>query len=258
MELAFVYAIISTLLVSFVSLIGIFTLSVQEKWIRRFMHVFIGLAAGALLGDAFIHLIPEVFESGISSVSFATSALLGIIVFLFVEKYLHLHHEETGHEHCAPGEPCVSHEKKPLGTLVLFGDGIHNFVDGAIIAASYLVSVPLGIATTVAVFLHEVPQEISDFALLLHSGFSRAKALFWNFMSALVALVGAFLFFILGDTFQNIEPFMISFTAGGFIYIAAVNLIPELQKTSDARRSTIEFTAVLVGIALMFALLLLE
>lgn len=258
MDSAFGYAILSTLAVSAVSLIGIFTFSTKEKLIRSTMHVFIGLAAGALLGDAFIHLIPEAFEAGVASTTFALAVLAGIVTFLLLEKYLHWHNRSTEHTTCVPGEACAVHTTKPLGTLILFGDGVHNFVDGVIIAASYLVSIPLGVATTIAVFLHEVPQEVSDFALLLHSGFSRVRALFWNFVSALVALVGVIFLFVVGDVFENIEPLMAAFTAGGFIYIAAANLVPELQKTEQPGKSAVEFLAVLAGIAIMFALLLLE
>jgi len=218
------------------------------------MYLFIGLAAGALLGDAFIHLIPEAFGEGIENTTFSLAILTGILLFFVLEKYLRWHHKQSDHSVCKPGEACYI-AKKPLGTLILVGDGVHNFVDGAIIAASYAVSIPLGIATTIAVFLHEVPQEVSDFALLLHSGFSKTNALIWNMVSALVAFLGAFAFFAIGNSLEAIEPIAIAFTAGGFIYIAASNLVPELHETENPGRSAIEFFAVLIGIGLMFALL---
>lgn len=258
MTIAFGYAVLSVLAISLVSLVGIATVSMNERLIRRVMHFFIGLAAGALLGDAFIHLIPEALASGITDVLFALSILAGMLTFLVIEKYLHWYNGQVTHQECIPGTKCVGETKKPLGTLILFGDGVHNFVDGAIIAASYVVSIPLGVATTVAVFLHEVPQEISDFALLLHAGYTRVQALFWNLVSALVALIGAFSFLLIGGIFESIEPLAAAFTAGGFIYIAAVNLVPELISTKHPGRSAVEFIAVLIGIAVMFALLLLE
>lgn len=258
MEMVVIYTLISIVVISLLSLIGIFTLSIKASTINTSMHFFIGLAAGALLGDAFIHLIPEAFAAGVESSTFAFTILVGIVSFLLLEKYLRWHNKHTEHKRCPPGEICEVNTKKPVGTLVLFGDGVHNFVDGAIIAASYAISIPVGIATTVAVFLHEVPQEISDFALLLHSGYSKVQALVWNLVSALVALFGAGLFFIIGDSIENIEPLAAIFTAGGFIYIAAVNLVPEIKETDHPTKSAVEFFAVILGIALMFALLALE
>ena len=253
-----IYTLVSIVAISLVSLIGIVTLSVKTSVLKAGMHFFIGLAAGALLGDAFIHLIPEAFESGIEGTTFAVAILAGIVIFLFLEKYLHWHSTHTEHIKCAPGEECVVDEKKPVGALILFGDGIHNLVDGAIIAASYAVSIPLGVATTIAVLLHEVPQEVSDFALLIHSGYSKVEAIVWNFVSALVALLGASLFFILGDKIENLGTLAVIFTAGGFIYIAAATLVPELQRTKHPAKSAVEFFAVILGIGIMFALLLLE
>lgn len=255
MEL-YVYTLASILTVSAVSLVGVFTLSMNASILSRAMHLLVGLAAGALLGDAFIHLIPEVFENGIDPTAFSIAVLAGMVVFFVLEKYLrwHHHHHDEVHDACADCEP----KKKPLGTLVLVGDGMHNFIDGAVIAASFLVSPALGVATTLAVFLHEIPQEISDFALLLHGGFSRARALFWNFVSALTALLGAGVFFATSSLFENIEPLAIAFTAGGFIYIAAADLIPELHETKHPGRSLMQLIALLVGIGLMFALVLFE
>lgn len=259
MILSIGYAFAGTLIVSLVSLIGIATLSIKINMLQRAMHFFIGLAAGALLGDAFIHLIPETFEAGVRAEVFSLGILGGTVVFFILEKYLRWHeHNHIDHSHCVPGEECVAAPKKALGTLVIAGDGIHNFLDGAIIAASFLVSIPLGVATTIAVFLHEVPQEISDFALLIHSGYSRTEALVWNFASALTALLGIIAFVALGASFENIEPIATAFTAGGFIYIAAANLIPEIKMTEHPGKSALEFLAFITGIAIMFALLLLE
>lgn len=258
MDLGLVYTLVSVLVISLVSLVGIFTLSVKESVLKSGMYLFIGLAAGALLGDAFIHLIPEAFEEGIEGVTFSIAVLAGILIFFVLEKYLRWHHEQNDHNECKPGEICYVEKTKPLGTLIIVGDGVHNFVDGAIIAASYAVSIPLGIATTIAVFLHEVPQEVSDFALLLHSGFRKMRALFWNLVSALVSFLGVFAFLALGELVERIEPIAVAFTAGGFIYIAASNLVPELHETKHPGKSAVEFAAVLVGMAVMFALLGLE
>lgn len=246
----------SVLAVSLVSLVGVFFLSLRGRVLGALMHVLVGLAAGALLGDAFVHLIPEAFGGGLTGSHFSLAILAGILVFFLLEKYVRWHHQhDSSHTHLPTEDELKSEPIKPLGTLVLAGDGIHNFVDGAVIAASYLISPEVGIATTIAVILHEIPQEISDFALLLHAGFSRARALFWNFVSALTALLGAVFFFSIGDTVAGLEPIAAAFTAGGFIYIAAADLVPELHETKHPGTSAVQFVAMLVGIGLMFLLL---
>lgn len=252
--------IISVVLVSLVSLVGVLFLSVREARLRAIMHVLVGLAAGALLGDAVVHLIPEAFEAGLTGSIFSISVIAGMLVFFVLEKYLRWHHHEhdTAHTHVPSEEELRDSPVRPLGRLILVGDGIHNFVDGAVIAASYAVSLPLGVATTIAVFLHEIPQEVADFALLLHAGYARARALLWNFVSALTAVLGALAFMAAGAVLEGLEPLASAFTAGAFIYIAAADLVPELHETTHPGRSTVELVAMLAGIALMFALLLIE
>lgn len=252
----------SVFLVSLVSLVGIAAFSVNEALLRRSLFALVGLAAGALLGDAVVHLIPESLEAIGDERLFGLAVLGGIVVFFVLEKYLRWHHahhaneeEHMGHEHYEVG----THETQVhLAPMVLVADGVHNMVDGAVIAASFLVSPMLGVATTVAVFLHEIPQEISDYALLIHSGYTRAKALFFNFLSALTALFGAALVLLLDDSLIGLGAYAAAFTAGAFIYLAAADLVPELHKSPAGRRSVLEFIAFLVGIGLMFALTLLE
>jgi zinc and cadmium transporter len=254
------YALISVSVVSLVSLIGVLALSMNERALNVIMHALVGLAAGALLGDAFVHLIPEAFEGGLAAMQFSLTALAGMIVFFILEKYLRWHHHEheVSHAHIPTAEEIQNQPVKPLGKLILVGDGVHNFVDGVVIAASYSISLPLGIATTIAVLLHEIPQEISDFALLLHAGYTRARAALWNFISALTAILGALAFFALGDLIVGLQPYAAAFTAGAFIYIAAADLVPELHETKHPGKSAFELSAMLLGIALMFALLALE
>jgi zinc and cadmium transporter len=140
----------------------------------------------------------------------------------------------------------------PVGRIVLFSDGVHNFLDGAIIAAGYLVSIEVGIATTVAIMLHEIPQEIGDFGILIHAGYSRTKALFVNFISALVAVVGSLSAILLGSYIEAIIPALVAIAAGSFIYIAGSDLVPELQKTSDAKKSALQFIAIIIGVSFVF------
>lgn len=252
----------SVFIVSLVSLVGIAAFSLREVLLRRALFALIGLAAGALLGDAIIHLIPESLEAIGDERLFGVSVLGGIVAFFILEKVLRWHHahhgaeeEHEGHEQYETG----SHDTKVhLAPMVIIADGLHNMIDGAVIAASFLVSPALGFATTLAVFLHEIPQEISDYALLIHSGYSRGKALFFNFLSGLTALVGAGVVLIIGDSIESLGAYAAAVTAGAFIYLAASDLIPELNKSASVRRSTIEISAFLIGITLMLALTFLE
>ncbi len=228
---------------------GVFALSLKEEVLKKYIFVFISIAVGALLGDAFIHLIPEAFENSSNTTVTSVLVILGILIFFTLEKFLHWHHH---------GEDTEDDHIHPVGKLVLFSDGIHNFLDGIIIAASFTVSIPVGIATTVAVVLHEIPQEIGDFAVLLHSGYTKSRALWLNFLSALTAIFGAALFFLLGSGAEAFTEAILPVIAGGFIYIALTDLIPELHKTKEARHSVLQLIAVTVGVLVMIALTFLE
>ena len=186
------YALASVFLVSAVSLIGVVTIFFGEKKINNVLRLFVSFSVGALLGDAFIHLIPEAFEDGDMLVS--VSILGGIITFFILERFIHWRHcHEVG---------CEEHGHA-LPYMILMGDGLHNFIDGVIIGASYLVSIPVGIATTLAVIFHEIPQEIGDFGTLLYSGYSKTKALLLNFASGLIAVVGAVSVLLLSSQFEQ-------------------------------------------------------
>lgn len=254
----------SVFVVSLVSLVGVAAFSLREDLLRRSLYLLVGLAAGALLGDAIIHLVPESLEAIGSERLFGLTVMSGVVAFFILEKYLRWHHahhgveeEHEGHERFE--KQGAGHEPHAhLAPMVLVADGVHNMVDGAVIAASFLVSPALGIATTIAVFLHEIPQEISDYALLIHSGLSRMRALFFNFLSGLTALLGAALVLLLNDSLESLGAYAAAFTAGAFIYLAAADLVPELHKTTAGRRSVLEFLAFVIGIGLMFALTFLE
>lgn len=245
----YVYALLSVLVVSFVSLVGVFTLSIKEHFIRRSVFVLISLAVGALLGDSFVHLIPEAFESGIGMTTASILIIAGIVIFFILEKFLHWHHH---------GEDETEQGIHPAGQLILFSDGIHNFIDGLIIGVSFLVSVPVGIATTIAVILHEIPQEIGDFGVLLHSGYTKSRALWLNFLSALCAVLGVLLSFALKGAGEAFTLWILPIAAGGFIYVAVADLIPELHKTKEVRHSVLQIVAVIIGVLAMVALLYLE
>ncbi len=257
-----VMALVSVFAVSLVSLIGIAAFSLQASLLKRALSVFVGLAAGALLGDAIIHLIPESLEVIGDERKFGIAVLGGLLTFFILEKILRWHHahhaveeEHEGHEQYEVG----SHDSRVhLAPMVILADGLHNIIDGAVIAASFLVSPALGVATTIAVFLHEIPQEVSDYALLLHAGFSRGRALFFNFLSGLTALIGAGVVLLVSVDIEFFGAYAAAATAGAFIYLAAADLIPELNKSQSSRRSFAETGAFVVGIVLMILLTFLE
>lgn len=245
----YLYAFASVLFVSLISLVGVFSLSVKEDLLKKYINFFISLAIGALLGDAFIHIIPEAFKSGIGEMSASILIIVGILLFFIIEKFIHWHHH---------GEDCEEQGIHPVGKLILFTDGFHNMIDGMIIGASFLVSIPLGIATTIAVILHEIPQEMGDFAVLIHAGYSKKKALLWNFLSALMAVLGLVIVFVFGTIVQDLSLWFIPIAAGGFIYIAVADLIPELHKTVKIKHSIIQLVIILAGVLSMVALTFLE
>ncbi len=243
--------LLSVIVVSLVSLIGVLAISVREDLIKKYISLFVSLAVGGLLGDAFIHLIPEGLAEIKNPTTFSILIILGILLFFIIEKYLHWHHHGEAED--------LNHAIHPLGKMILFSDGVHNFIDGLVIGSSYLVSTELGLATTIAVILHEIPQEIGDFGVLLHSGFSKAQALWFNFLSALSAVLGVIVVLIIGEWSNVVSTWLIPFAAGGFIYIALSDLIPELHKKSDKKFHPLwQIIMIAVGVIAMLLLLKLE
>jgi zinc and cadmium transporter len=242
------YSLIAVLIVSFLSLIGVISLSLSKKVLKKLILFLVAFAAGGLLGDAFIHLIPHAREELGSGLVLSGLILAGFLIFFILEKFLKW-------RHCHDID-CEEHHRE-LGAMNLIADGLHNFIDGAIIAASFLNSFSVGLATSLAVVFHEIPQEIGDFAVLIHSGFSRKRALIFNFLSALAALIGAVL--VLGiKPIAQASHFLIPFTAGGFIYIAASGLIPQLHKEIRVKKSVFQFLGLVLGIGVMTLLLVFE
>jgi zinc and cadmium transporter len=253
-----IYAFGSVIIVSLISLVGVFALGLKQSFLKKITFFLVSLSVGALFGDAIIHLIPEAFNEIDNTATASLFVLIGIMLFFVLEKFLRWQHSH-GHQ-CEDAE-CLreqNNEVEPLGKMVLISDSAHNFIDGVIIGVSYFISIEVGIATTLAIILHEIPQEISNFAVLLHSGYSRTKALLLNFISALFAVLGTAIVFIFGQTINSYIPILIAFAAGGFLYIAGSDLVPELHKTSDTKQSFWQFIAIIIGIAIMFALLLFE
>ena len=243
------YTISSVCIVSLISLIGIFTLSINRDKLQKFLIYLVSLSAGTLLGDAFIHLVPESYKNLTDELTSSLFILTGIVAFFILEKFIHWRH---CHE-----IPCADHHH-PFSYTILIGDAVHNFIDGLIIAASFLVSIPVGIATTVAVVFHEIPHELGNFGSLLYAGFSRSKAIFYNFLSALTAILGALVVLLINFDAINITKFLVPFAAGGFIYVASADLIPEIHKNVDVKKSAFQLVFFVIGIGVMLSLLLFE
>lgn len=254
----FIYAFSAVIAVSVISLVGVFTLSFKEATLRRILFGFIGLATGALFGDALIHLIPEALESGIGTTSVALLVMSGIVFFFLLEKIFLWRHSHLEEVETAESIEQHDHSPKHLAPLVLVADFVHNLLDGVIIGAAFLVSTPVGISTTIAVILHEIPQEVGDFGLLIHAGWSRAKALLWNFLSALSAIFGVLIVLMIGNSADSFIPVISALTAGAFIYIAGSDLVPEMRKTSSFARSAVQIISIMFGFGIMLLLTLVE
>jgi zinc and cadmium transporter len=255
MPIVWIYAIVSVVLVSLVSLIGALTVGLNIDRLKRIIIMFVALSAGALFGDVFFHLIPEVFKDINDPVRVGWYITIGILLFFVLEKFLHWHHSHDTHE-CV-GQNC-NKERSPLGSLVIVSDGLHNLIDGLIIGTAYLVSIPVGVATTLAVVFHEIPQEIGDFGILIHSGFTRTRALVLNLLSGLVAVVGTVTALLLGSRVDNAVGVITAIAIGGFLYIAGSDLVPELHKTNTFKSAVGQFLAMFVGMFIMYLLLFLE
>jgi len=225
-----------------VSFIGILFVGLKEASMGRILMVLVGFASGSLIGGAFFHLLPEAVAEETGQ-GIWQLVVAGIVFFFIMEKFLYW-------RHCHDGK-CPVHI---FAYLNLIGDGVHNFIDGITIAASFLISYSLGYATTLAVIFHEIPQELGDFGILLYGGFGKKRALTFNFMSAITAVAGALVTFYLASFFHGLELFLAPFAAGGFIYIAATDLLPELHKRTQTKESLVQLLFILTGIGLMAAL----
>jgi zinc and cadmium transporter len=236
-----------TFLGSVLSLIGGALLLFSKKVVLKISHLLISFAAGTLLGTAFFDLLPEAMdELNYSSVLLFT--LIGILSFFLLERFVHWFHHH-GHE----GGIELDH-MEPTVPLIIIGDTVHNFIDGVVIAATFLVNAPIGIITAIAVAAHEIPQEIGDFAILLHKGMEKKKVFLINLLSALSAIIGAVLTFFLKDYIEGLLPIFISITAGFFIYIASSDLIPEIHHEKRKGFALYETLLLFLGVVLVYVL----
>ncbi|MAF34391.1 ZIP family metal transporter [Candidatus Woesearchaeota archaeon] len=242
------YILVSVLIVSLISLLGVFTLSLKKKKLHQTLSLLVAFAAGSMLGAAFFDLFPESVEHVGAEQTF-TWALVGMVAFFVIEKFFYwyhchggrcAHHGLHGHKHIAP-----------YAYLNLIGDGIHNFIDGAVIAVAYLNSIPLGVVASIAVVFHEIPQEIGDFAIMVQGGMDRVRALGLNFLTALAAFLGALLTFYFAGTVEGLTGYLLPFAAGNFLYIATADLIPELHKEETSQKNAQQLALFIGGILLI-------
>jgi zinc and cadmium transporter len=237
-------AIASTIAVSLISITGIFFLALKTDKLQKIVFVLVSIAVGALLGNVFFHLIPESFETIENKGLIAILTLSGILSFFIMEKFLHWHH---GHD---VGN--MDQHPKSYGYISLFADGLHNFTDGILIAAGWMAGPEIGMATTLTVVLHEIPQEISDFGILIHAGFTAKKALWLNFYAALAAVLGTVITLMIGTRVESLSHWVLPVAAGGFIYLAGTDLMPELNKDRSSRNSLIQLIMIIAGLALIY------
>jgi zinc and cadmium transporter len=243
------YALLSAGAISLISLVGVFTLMLGMRRLEWALPLLISLAVGGLFGDALIHLLPEAFENSTATVLTSTYVILGILLFFALEQFLHWHHEHR---------TLSLNPVHPVGYTILVGDGVHNLLDGLIIGASYLISPSVGLATTVAVAAHEIPQEQGDFGVLLHAGFTPRRALLLNFLSGILAVAGVVISLLIGPVASGYTEVMVPLTAGGFLYIAGADLIPELRRQHKLPTALAQFAMIGLGLGLMYLLLLLD
>ena len=235
----------SVLIVSLLSFVGVFFFSLREEVLKRVLLYFVSFATGALFANVFGHLLPEIAEESADLSQSFGLVFVGILFSFTIEKFIHWHHCHTLE---------CDHQVHPVGKMILMGDGAHNITDGILIATAYLVDISLGIATTIAVIFHEIPQEIGDFSVLLHSGYSRGRALTLNFVSALTAVLGAVSVLFLHEKVHGIEQILLPLTAGNFLYIAGSDLIPELHKETRPGRALLQLLCIIAGAALLYTL----
>jgi zinc and cadmium transporter len=237
----FIFAIAASSLVSLVSFVGIITFIFNEKLLSKLLIIMVAFSAGALIGSAFLHLIPEAFEHTTNTTYVFLWVIIGFTAFFILEKYLYW-------RHCHDTE-CTIHA---FTYLNLVGDAVHNFIDGLIIGGGFFVSPQIGMVTTLTILLHEIPHELGNFGVLVYGGFSKGKALLFNFLTALTAILGTVVGFYFSIHLSGFSVILLAFAAGGFIYIAGSDLIPELHEVKNRSQSVQTMITFIVGLVFMY------
>jgi zinc and cadmium transporter len=238
---ALAWIILSSLAMSAIALVGSVTLILEPATLRRLLLPLVAFAAGSLVGGAFFHMIPAAYAANLGVVQTGILVVAGFTVFFILEQFLHWHHCHRAQEDC----------RQPLTYLVLLGDGLHNFLGGLAIAGIFLIDIRAGIAAWLAAAAHEVPQELGDFGVLIHGGWSKKRALIFNFLSGLTFLIGGLVAY--GLSLQANIAWLIPFAAGNFIYIGAADLVPEVHKhgSSDMKTNLVHLFSFVLGLALL-------
>lgn len=247
MPTALLYGLLSTLVISIIGQIGFFVFILKDNILRKVLIFFVSFSAGSLIGGAFFHLLPDVIEKKDDVLMVFVWTIAGFCLFFIMEKFLRWHH--------CHDEECE--EKKHLGQINMAGDGIHNFLDGIIVMAAFVVSPALGLATTISIISHEIPQELGDFGVLLYSGYNKTKAIIYNFLLSAVAILGALIGYFLSNIIGGFTDIIIPIAAGGFLYIAASDFIPEIHKEINAKSSLLNFLVFLLALVFMFIIKIL-
>jgi zinc and cadmium transporter len=248
--LTWLLGVTSVIIISAISLVGVLVLWLKDQQLKKILLYLVSFSVGGLFGDAFFHLIPETIEESGFGTSMSLLILFGILSSFAIEKFLQWRHCHI---------PTSSEHPHSFAYMNLFGDAVHNLIDGLIVGGSYLVSIPIGISTTLAVIFHEIPQELGDFGVLIHGGFNKKKAVWFNFLTALTAILGAIIAFVVGATLEGFIPLLIPFAAGNFIYIAGSDLIPELRKDEpNPKKALLQVASIALGVITMLSLTLLE
>lgn len=240
------WILISTFSVSLVSFVGVLTLFLKEKLLQEITLPLVSMSAGALLGGALLDMIPEAIESMGNEEMLWIWVLIGFAMFFLLEQFIHWHHCHR----------TTSEYKEPVTYLVLVADGLHNFIDGLAIAGSFLVSPHVGIVAWFACTAHEIPQELGDFGILIHGGWKKSKALWFNFFSGLTMVLGGLIAYYFSASYD--VSFLLPFAAGNFIYIAASDLIPEVKHSEKIKTNLVHFISFLLGIAIIYAVGMFE
>lgn len=245
------YALASVIGVSLLSLLGIVFFLFEESFVKKSLLYFVSFSTGGLLGDVFIHILPDMARKPGTFGASLLVVLLGIIFSFVMEKIIHWRHC-----HMLPDDDHDHHHA--VGAMSALGESVHNFIDGIVIAASFLASIPIGISTTLAVVFHEIPHEIGNFAVLLHSGFGRRKAILFNMFSASTAILGTVLVLATSRSLTSLTTYLLPFAAGNLLYIAGSDLIPELHKETRWKESVGQLIGLLCGMGVMYLVLLME
>ncbi len=235
--------LLATFVISSLSLLGGFLLLRKKILDQKNMPFLVSFAVGVMLTTAFIDLLPEAVESA-AGLPIFEAVLFGIVLFFFLERFILWFHHHDGHNH-----------NESSAVLILVGDGIHNVFDGIAIAAAFLVNPQLGIVTTIAIAAHEIPHEIADFTILIHGGMKKSKALYFNFLSALTAFIGAIGGYFFLSQLKHVLPLFLAFSAGMFIYISCCNLIPDIQTEFKKQKKWQQSLPFILGLLVGYVLI---